>query len=261
MHCCLTPWPEEEASSVDWAVHTEGDPWREYLITVWFEEDLLSIHALLFNSLTWRGSIISLLSCSHWRRSLAWVPACCLTWRGFVTHSCTVVWYPGKICYQAIELLRYLSLAVEEESLCAFLTSVCSVICLQLSEEESLWESLSSVCSITCLRLSEEEPLCAFLTSVCSVICLQLSEEESLWESLSSVCSITCLRLSEEESLCEPLTSVCSVTHLWLSEEESLCQSLTSVCFITYLCLPKRNRCVNFLRSLTKKRVGSACAF
>ncbi len=210
---------------------------------------------------TRRGSIISLLSCSHRRRSLAWVPDCCLTWRGFVTHSCTVVWSPGKICYQAIELLRYLPLAVRRGIAVRTLYQCLFHYLPPAAEEEPLCASFTSVCSVTCLWLSEEESLCEPLTSVCSITCLRLSEEESLCELPTSVCSITCLRLSEEESLCEPLTSVCSVTHLWLSEEESLCESLTSVCLITYLCLPKRNRCVNFLRSLTKKRVGSACAF
>ncbi len=47
MHGCLTPWLKEEALPVYWAVHTEGDPWREYLIVVWLEEDLLHTHALL----------------------------------------------------------------------------------------------------------------------------------------------------------------------------------------------------------------------
>ncbi len=108
MHGCLTPWLKEEALPVYWAVHTEGDPWREYLIVVGLEEDLLHAHALLSDLLARFAT--RLLSCSVTCLWLSEEESLCEP----LTSVCSV------ICLRLSE----------EESLWESLSSVCSITLL-----------------------------------------------------------------------------------------------------------------------------------
>ncbi len=179
-HCCLTPWLEEEVSYAYWAVHTKGDPWREYLITAWLEEDLLHTHALLFDLLARFAT--RLLSCSVTCLWLSEEESLCEPF----TSVCSITYLrlPKRSrCVHPLPVFALLPASgCPKRNRCVNPLPVSAPLTyLRLSEEESLCELPTSVCSITYLRLSEGEPLCAFLTRFCSVICLRLSEEESLW--------------------------------------------------------------------------------
>ncbi len=165
MHCCLTPWLEEEASSVYWAVHTEGDPWREYLIVVWLEEDLLHTHALLFDLLARFAT--RLLSCSITYLRLSEEEPLC----AFLTSVCSVICLrlskEESLWESLLVSAPLLASGCPKRNRCANpLTSVCSVTHLWLSEEESLCESLTSVCLITYLCLPKRNRCVNFLRSL-----------------------------------------------------------------------------------------------